>query len=120
VQDHPFFRRDEYDIIYDLPINFAQAALGDEVEVPTLDGPRPFRFPPGTQSGEVFSLRGLGVPHLRSSGRGDMLIRVQVMTPTRLSEEQKRLLLKLAESLGAHVTPQEEKGLLEKIRDALG
>ena len=120
VQDHAFFRRDEYDIIYDLSINFAQAALGDEVEIPTLDGPRPFRIPPGTQSGEVFSLRGLGVPHLRSSGRGDMLIRVQVVTPTRLSEEQKRLLLKLAESLGTQVTPQDDKGLLEKIRDALG
>jgi molecular chaperone DnaJ len=120
VQDHAFFRRDEYDIIYDLSINFAQAALGDEVEVPTLDGPRPFRMPPGTQSGEVFSLRGLGVPHLRGSGRGDMLIRVQVVTPIRLSEEQKQLLLKLAESLGTQVTPQDEKGLLEKIRDALG
>ena len=120
VQDHAFFRRDEYDIIHDLSINFAQAALGDEVEVPTLDGPRPFRMPPGTQSGEVFSLRGLGVPHLRGPGRGDMLIRVQVMTPIRLSEEQKQLLLKLAESLGTQVTPQDEKGLLEKIRDALG
>ena len=120
VKDHAFFRRDEYDIIYDLPINFAQAALGDEVEVPTLDGPRPVRIPPGTQSGEVFSLRGLGVPYLHSSGRGDMLIRVQVVTPTRLSEEQKRLLLKLSESLGTPVAPQDEKGLLEKIRDALG
>ena len=120
VQDHALFRRDEYDIIYDLPVNFAQAALGDEVEVPTLDGPRPVRIPPATQSGELFSLRGLGVPHLRGSGRGDMLIRVQVVTPTRLSEEQKRLLLKLSESLGAAVTPQDEKGLLEKIRDALG
>ena len=120
VQDHPIFRRDEYDIIYDLSVNFAQAALGDEVEVPTLDGPRPVRIPPGTQSGELFSLRGLGVPHLRGSGRGDMLIRVQVVTPTRLSEEQKRLLLKLSESLGTPVTPQDEKGLLEKIRDALG
>jgi molecular chaperone DnaJ len=77
-------------------------------------------MPPGTQSGEVFSLRGLGVPHLRGPGRGDMLIRVQVMTPIRLSEEQKQLLLKLAESLGTQVTPQDEKGLLEKIRDALG
>jgi len=120
VQDHAVFRRDEYDIIYDLPVNFAQAALGDEVEVPTLDGPRPIRIPPGTQSGELFSLRGMGVPHLRGSGRGDMLIRVQVVTPTGLSEEQKRLLLKLSESLGTAVTPQDEKGLLEKIRDALG
>ncbi len=120
VQEHAFFRRDDYDIIYDLPINFAQAALGDEVEIPTLNGSRLFHIPPGSQSGEVFSLRGLGIPHLRGSGRGDMLVRVQVVTPSHLSEEQRQLLLKLAESLGSHVTPQEEKNLLEKIRDALG
>lgn len=120
VQDHPVFQRDDHDILYDLQINFVQAALGDEAEIPTLDGPRPFRMPAGTQSGDVFSLKGLGVPHLRSSDRGDMLVRVQVVTPTRLSDDQKQLLLKLAESLGIPVTPQDEKGLFEKIRDALG
>ena len=120
AQDHPFFRREDYDIIYDLNISFAQAALGDEAEIPTLDGARTLNIPAGTQSGEVFTLRGLGVPHLRSSGRGDMLVRLQVITPIHLSEEQKQLLLKLAESLGTPVTPQDEKGLLEKIRDALG
>ena len=120
AREHPYFRRDDYDVIYDLNVNFAQAALGDEVEIPTLDGARTLRIPPGTQSGEVFSLRGLGVPHLRSSGRGDMLVRLQVITPTHLSEDQKQLLLKLAESLGTPVTPQDAKGLLEKIRDALG
>lgn len=120
VQDHPVFQRDDHDILYDLQINFVQAALGDEAEIPTLDGPRPFRMPAGTQSGDVFSLKGLGVPHLRSSARGDMLVRVQVVTPTRLSDDQKQLLLKLAESLGIPVTPQDEKGLFEKIRDALG
>jgi molecular chaperone DnaJ len=120
VQDHPFFQRDEHDILYDLQVNFVQAALGDEVEIPTLDGPRPFRIPAGTQSGDVFSFKGLGVPDLRSAARGDMLVRVQVVTPTRLSDEQKQLLLQLAESLGIPVTPQDEKGLFEKIRDALG
>jgi molecular chaperone DnaJ len=120
VQDHPFFRRDEYDIIYDLDVNFVQAALGDEVEITTLDGPRSLRIPAGTQSSDVFTLKGLGVPYLRSSGRGDMLVRVRLVTPTRLTEEQKRLLLKLAESMGTTVTPQDEKGLFEKIRDALG
>jgi molecular chaperone DnaJ len=120
VKDHPHFQRDEYDLLYDLEVNFAQAGLGDEVEIPTLDGPRPFRIPAGTQGGDVFALRGLGVPHLRDSGRGDLLVRVQVMTPTTLSEEQRQLLLKLAESLGTSVTPQDGKGLFEKIRDALG
>jgi molecular chaperone DnaJ len=120
VKDHPFLRRDEYDIIYDLDVNFAQAALGDEVEITTLDGPRPLRIPAGAQAGDVFTLKGLGVPYLRSSGRGDMLVRIQVVTPMHLTDEQKQLLLKLAESMGTTVTPQDEKGLLEKIRDALG
>jgi len=120
VQDHPHFQRNEYDITYDLDVNFAQAALGDEVEIPTLDGPKPFRIPAGTQSGDVVTLKDLGVPHLRGSGRGDMLVRVQVVTPAPLSEEQRQLLLKLAESLGTPVTPQDGKGLFEKIRDALG
>ena len=120
VEEHPVFQRHENDILYEMRINLVQAALGDEVEIPTLDGPRPFRVPAGTQSGDVFSLKGLGVPHLRSSARGDMLVRVQVVTPTHLSEEQKRLLLSLAEALGTPVTPQDDKGLLEKIRDALG
>ena len=120
VRDHPLFQRDDHDILYDLQVNFVQAALGDETEIPTLDGPRPFGIPAGTQSGDVFNFQGLGVPHLRSSARGDMLVRVQVVTPTRLSEEQKQLLLKLAESLGIPATPQDEKGLFEKIRDAMG
>ena len=120
VKDHPFLRRDEYDIIHDLDINFAQAGLGDEVEITTLDGPKSLRIPAGTQSGDVFTLKGLGVPYLRGSGRGDMLVRVQLVTPTRLSEEQRQILLKLAESMGTTVTPQDEKGLFEKIRDALG
>ena len=120
VKEHPLLRRDQYDIIYDLEVNFAQAALGDEGEITTLDGPKPLRIPAGTQSGDVFTLKGLGVPYLRSSGRGDMLVRAQLVTPTRLTEEQKQLLLKLAESMGTTVTPQDEKGLLEKIRDALG
>jgi molecular chaperone DnaJ len=120
VRDHPLFQRDDHDILYDLQVNFVQAALGDETEIPTLDGPRPFGIPAGTQSGDVFNFKGLGVPHLRSSARGDMLVRVQVVTPTRLSGEQKQLLLKLAESLGIPVTPQDEKGLFEKIRDAMG
>lgn len=120
VQDHEVFRRDEYDIIYDLSVNFAQAALGDEIEIPTLDGPRQLRIPAGTQTGDVFTFKGLGVPYLRSSGRGDMLVHAQIVTPTRLSDEQKRLLLELADSMGTPVKPQDEKGLLEKIRDALG
>lgn len=120
VRPHKLFRRQEDDIVLDLDLNFAQAALGDELEIPTLDGPLSVKIPPGTQSGEVFVMRGKGIPHLRFSGRGDMLVRAQVVTPKKLTPEQKRLLSQLAKSLGSSVTPQDDGGLLDKIKGALG
>ena len=120
VRRHKFFKRDDHDLLYELDINFAQAALGDKVEIPTLDGRYELSIPAGTQSGEVFGLRGQGVPHLRGSGRGDLLVRVHVVTPTGLSPEQKELLKELAASMGTAVDPQDEKGFLDKIKDALG
>lgn len=121
VRPHEIFRRDDDDIILDLELNVAQAALGDEVEVPTIDGqPHTLRIPPGTQTGEVFVVRGKGVPHLRGGGRGDMLVRTTVVTPKQLSKEQKELLRKLAQSMGTDVKPQEDRGFMGKIKDALG
>jgi molecular chaperone DnaJ len=120
VEPHPQFRREENDIIYDLPLNIVQAALGHELEVPTLDGPVKVRVKPGTQSGESIVLKGLGIPYLRSNGRGDMLVRLHVVTPTRLTEEQKRLLRQLDGSLETPKLPNEDRGLFNKIRDALG
>ncbi len=121
VKPHRLFQRDGDDLIYHLELNIAQAALGDEVEIPTLDGAEPLRIQAGTQSGEVFVLRGRGVPHLRSSGRGrgDLLVRAQVVTPKDLTPEQKQLLAELAESLGTPISP-DDKGLLDRIKDALG
>lgn len=119
VKPHKLFQRDGDDLIYQPELNIAQAALGGEVEVPTLDGSESLRIPPGTQSGEVFVLRGRGVPHLRGSGRGDLLVRAQVMTPKDLTAEQKRLLEQLAESLGTPVS-EDDKGILDRIKDALG
>ena len=119
VTPHRLFQRDGDDLIYNLELNIAQAALGDEVEVPTLDDAESLRIPPGTQSGEVFVLRGRGVPQLRSSGRGDLLVRAQVVTPKDLSPRQKELLAELAESLGEAISP-DDKGILNRIRDALG
>lgn len=119
VQPHKLFQRDGDDLIYHLELNIAQAALGDEVQIPTLDGDESLRIAPGTQSGEVFVLRGRGVPHLRASGRGDLLVRAQVVTPKNLTAEQKRLLSQLAQSLGTPVSP-DDKGLLDRIKDALG
>jgi molecular chaperone DnaJ len=120
VREHPYFQRDEEDLIYDLELNLPQAALGAELDIPTLDGkPHTLRVPPGTQSGRVFVLRGKGVPRLHSGGRGDLLVRVSVIVPTELSDEQRELLLQLAESFGTPVS-EDEKGLLGKIKDALG
>ena len=118
VKAHKLFQRDGDDLIYNLELNIAQAALGGELEVPTLDGAEPLHIPAGTQSGEVFVLRGKGVPHLRASGRGDLLVHAQVVTPKHLTAEQKKLMAELAESLGTPVSP-DDKGLLDRIKDAL-
>jgi molecular chaperone DnaJ len=120
VRPHPEFQRDEDDLVYELELNLAQAALGCDAEVSTLDRkPHTLKVPPGTQSGRVFVLRGKGVPHLHGSGRGDLLVRASVAVPTELSDEQRELLLKLAESFGTPLS-DDEKGILGKIKDALG
>ena len=93
VKSHPFFKRQGNDILYELPISFTQAALGDEVEVPTVDGKSTtLKVPAGTQSNRSFRLKGMGVPVVHSSARGDQHVIVKVVTPTNLSAEQKRLL----------------------------
>jgi molecular chaperone DnaJ len=120
VERHPYFRRQENDILLNLSINFAQAALGDEVEVPTLDGEEKLVIPPGTQTGKTFRLRGKGVPYLRRNGRGDQLVTVRVVTPTKLDDHQKHLFQKLAKTLGKEVIPQREKGIFDKVKNAFG
>jgi molecular chaperone DnaJ len=121
VKQHEIFRRDEDDLLLDLDLNFAQVALGDEVDVPTIDGePHELRIPAGTQTGELFIVKGKGVPHLRGNGRGDMIVRANVLTPRNLSKDQKDLLKRLAESMGSDVKPQEDRGFMGKIKDALG
>ncbi len=119
IQPHKFFKRRENDIILNLDINVAQAALGAEIEVPTLDGNEKLKIPSGTQPGKVFHIKNKGVPHLRRSGRGDELVIVNVAVPTKLTKEQRELFEKLAESLGTTVKPQ-EKGFLDWLNEALG
>jgi len=121
VRKHRHFRRDGNDILYDLTINFAQAALGDEVAVPTVDGEMKLAIPPGTQYGSVLTVKGKGVPYLHSDRRGDQRVQVKIATPTRLTKEQKQLLSELARSLGKgkNVTPPKDKGFLDKLKDAL-
>jgi molecular chaperone DnaJ len=94
----------------------ARAALGTTVEIPTLEGPHELHIPAGTQSGEVITLRGKGVPHVRGSGRGDLHVRVTVQTPTNLTAEQKRLLRELAATFGDEADG-EDRGIFSKIKD---
>jgi len=119
VQEHRFFKRDGNDILYEMPINFAQAALGDEVEVPTLGGKLNLKIPSGTQTGKVFRLKGQGIPYLHRSGQGDQLVTVRVVTPERLDGEQRKLFLALARSLGqAGVSEQGRRRLFNRIKKA--
>ncbi len=120
VAPHPFFRRKDEDIIVEVSINVAQAALGDEIEVPTVDGREKLVIPAGTQSGSVFRIKGKGVPHLRRNTRGDQIVLVTVQVPQSLTAEQKRLFLELSKTLGREVVPQQEKGFFDKLKDAFG
>jgi len=120
VRKHPFFTRRGNDILLDLEINVAQAALGDEVLVPTVDGEEKLIIPPGTQSGTVFRLNGRGVPYLRRSGRGDQLVVVQVAVPTSLTTDQKALFKELGATLGKEIIPQRDKGIFSQLKQALG
>ena len=99
VRPHAYFSREDTSVLYEMPITVTQAILGDEVEVPTLDGKVKYTIPEGTQSGTVFRLRGKGIPYLRGSGRGDQYVTVTVEIPKKLTSEQKELLRKFDESL---------------------
>ncbi len=118
VKQHEFFTRDGDNILYELPINFAQAALGAEVDVPTLDGETKLKVPAGSQTGAVFRLRAKGVPHLRRGGRGDQLVVLVVVTPDSLTKQQRQLFQELADSLGSANMPPPGKwmGLLDRLK----
>jgi len=119
VKNHKFFRRRDNDIVLDLDVNIAQATLGAEVEIPTVDGNAVLKIPAGTQPGKVLRMRGKGVPHLRRNGRGDQLVVINVDIPTRLTSEQHELFEQLANSLGSEVRPQ-ERSFLDWLKETLG
>ena len=100
VEQHELFLRDGDNIHYELPINFAQAALGAELEVPTLDGKTTLKIPAGNQTGKVFRLKNKGIPHLHRNGSGDLLVTLFVVTPESLTEKQRQLFHEMADSLG--------------------
>jgi molecular chaperone DnaJ len=121
VQPHPYFVREGNDIILELPLNVAQAALGAEVDVPTIDGTERLHIPPGVQGGAVFRIRGKGVPFLRGSGRGDQIVVVRVVVPTNLNDYQRRLFEELARSLDKEpIGNQRDEGFFGRIKNALG
>ncbi len=119
VKEHKFFKRRKDDIVLDLNINMAQAVLGAEVEIPTVDGQTKLNIPAGTQPGKIFTIKSKGVPHLRGTGRGDQLVVVNVEIPTRLTGEQRKLMEELAHTMGNEVKPQ-EKSFMDLFRDVLG
>ncbi|HEY4667854.1 MAG TPA: molecular chaperone DnaJ [Anaerolineales bacterium] len=118
VLPHAYFRRRKDEILLDLSINVAQSALGSEIAVPTLDGEEQLRIPSGTQPGKVFRIKGKGVPHLRSNGRGDQLVIISVEIPKSLSPEQRGLFEQLSQTLGSEVKPQ-TRSLLDDLKDLI-
>ena len=110
------FEREGADIFYELPINFAQAALGDEVDVPTVHGKVKLKVPAGTQSGTVLRLRGKGAPRLRGSGMGDQHVTVRVVTPKHLTDKQREAMQIFAKEAGTHV--EGEGNFFDKMKDA--
>ena len=119
VAAHPLFERHDNEVVCELPISFPLAALGGEIETPTLEGKIKMKIPPGTQSGRVFRLRGKGVADLRGGLRGDQLVRVVVETPTKLGAKEKKLLKEFAQLNGDHVHPI-SKGFFEKVKELFG
>ena len=119
VQPHRFFKRQGNDLLLEMPINMAQAALGDEFSIPTLDGKEiSLKVPAGTQSGRIIRMRGEGAPLLREHGRGDLQVHIKVRTPTELSDEQKKLFRQLAATFKGHSNaPTENKSFFDKVKD---
>jgi len=118
VKPHRHFRRKDNDIYLNVSINVAQAALGDKIKVPTLEGEVEVAIPAGTQTGQAFTIKEQGVPHLRRNGRGDQIVTVFVATPTSLTAEQRKLLRELSKTLGRETIPQNSRGLFDKLKEA--
>lgn len=121
VQNHAYFMREGSNVVLELRVNVAQAALGDDVTVPTVDGEETLKIPPGTQTGQVFRLRGKGVPFLRQSGRGDQIVVARVVVPKKLSEKQRKLFEELSHTLDKEEPEKErDEGFFARLKDVLG
>ena len=127
VQEHQFFHREGNDLYCEVPLNYPTAALGGEIAIPTLEGEETFKVPEGTQSGATFRLRGRGMPDVVSGrSRGDLLVTVKVMTPKKMTKEQRKLLEQLAATMPKEKfepTPrheQDERGIFDRVKDIFG
>lgn len=119
VRAHEIFQRDGDDLLCEVPVTFVQAALGAEIEVPTLDGKTTIRVPPGTQPGTMFRLKGHGVKNIQGYGHGDLHVRINVEVPTRLSSPQKAKLEEFASLCNGNESPIRES-FFEKARKFFG
>lgn len=119
VQEHPLFARRGDDLYCEVPVSFVQAALGAELEIPSLSGMTKLKIPPGTQSGSEFRMRGKGVPSLRGHGRGDLVVKIMVEVPTRLTAKQRELLEAYAELENGDGSPL-VKSFFEKVKNLFG
>ena len=118
VKNHELFQREGSDLTYEMPISFVQASLGDTLEAPTLDGTVELKIPAGTQTGTSFRVKGQGMPHLRWNGKGNLYVKVKIVTPKKLNPKQKELLREFADVSGDEIYA-EEKGLFDKFKDAI-
>ena len=119
VKPHKLFKRDGINLYSEMPISFTQAALGDEIEVNTLEGKVKYTIPEGTQTGTTFRIKNKGVPSLKSKVRGDLYFTVKVSVPKKLSEKQKELLRQYAAISGDDIEDQ-GKSFFDKVKDAFG
>lgn len=120
VKPHSLFVRKGYDLHCDVPITFVQAALGDEIEVPTLEGKVKYKIPEGTQTGTVFRLRNQGIQKLRSTSRGDLYVRVNIDVPKKLTEKQKQILRQFEAETDGKEYHEQKKSFLDKMKDVFG
>ena len=116
VKEHQLFERHGQDLVCHVPITYTQAALGAEIEVPTLDGKQNLDIPNGTHSGEVFRIRSGGMPDPRGGRAGDLLVEINIEVPKKLSDEQRELLMQLAELEKANVS-QHRSSFFDKVKD---
>ena len=117
VRPHPFFERDGYNVWYDLKVSFTQAALGDTIQIPTLDGDVKFDLPAGTQPGKIFSMKSKGIQSVNGRGKGDQLVRIVVEIPKSLTEHEKQLLTELEKDLNVKRGAPVGSGKKSNLRD---